>query len=150
MLQDDLWFEQCHNYIQWLFPNSERSRVTPEAPVLTPEIIQLFKSDDLLESHLLQSFNRILSFFGLERSDGGIQKGANWNDSKQNWSIYDTHNNLRITRILKCLNALGLKNDAKEFYEALTRLRASEQDCGIGDTALNFWAESILVHRDNG
>ncbi|MCP4088397.1 MAG: hypothetical protein GY746_01185 [Gammaproteobacteria bacterium] len=138
------------NYIQWLFPNSEHSRVTPDAPVLTPEIIQLFKSDDLLESHLLQSFKRILSFFGLERSGGGIQKEANWNDSKQNWFIYDTHNNLRITRILKCLHILGLKNDAKEFYMALTRLRATEQDCGIGDTAFDFWAEGILVHRDNG
>ncbi len=144
--QDDLWFEQCHNYIQWLFPNSERSRVIPEAPVLTPEVIQLFRSDELLASHLLQSFQRILSFFGLERSEGSIQKGLNWNDNKKNWFIHDTHNNLRITRILKCLCTLGLKNDANEFYVALTKLRTSEQDCGIDDTAFDFWAKGILAH----
>ncbi len=32
---------------------------------------------------------------------------------------------------------------------ALTKLRASEQDCGIGDIAFDFWAEGILIHRDD-
>lgn len=141
--QDDHWFESCHTYIQWLFPNKDWSRVTPQAPVLTTEVIQLFKSDELLRAHLLESFYRILSFYGLQRLDNVIIKASNWPNRKQNWFLDDTHNSLRLTRILKCLYELGFRDIANELYAALVLLRSSEKDCGIGDTAFGFWAEAI-------
>ncbi len=63
--QDDVWFEVTHDYIQWLFPTKEKSRVTPGAPTITKEIKDEFLNDEILRSHLRASFNRILEFYGL-------------------------------------------------------------------------------------
>ncbi len=140
--QDDLWFETVHDFIQWLFPNREHSRVNPHAPNLTPEVISAFNSDELLKRQLRASFNRMLAFYGLRDSGHTIKKADNWPERKTDWFTRDTHNNLRITRIIKCLNALGLENEAERFHAALHELRISEPDCGIGDVAFRFWDDA--------
>lgn len=129
--QDDVWFETCHDYIQWLFPNKIASRVTPDAPTITPEIKKAFRKDELLREHLMASFQRILSFYGLKRSSAGIVKADNWALRKGNWFTQSTHNDLRITRVIKCLVALGLKAEAVAFYDALCCLQKTQNDCGI-------------------
>ncbi len=91
----------------------------------------------------MQSFHRILSFFGLEQPDCEFHKWLNWDCNKHNWFVHDTHNNLRIIKLLKCLNTLEIKTEAHDFYTALTQLRASEQNCGISETSFDFWAEAI-------
>lgn len=141
--QDDFWLESCHDYIQWLFPNKARSRVTPDAPIITAEVEKAFLSDELLRNHLMASFTRILSFYGLKHSGNEIAKAENWSARKVNWFIQDTHNNLRITRILKCLRTLGLKSEAEKFYNTLTHLQENEKDCGIENRTYNFWREAI-------
>ena len=98
--------------------------------------------DELVRQHLRASFNRMLAFYGLADTGDGICKAANWHERKSNWFTQDTHNNLRITRILKCLCTLGLENEAAKFHEALLDLRENEPDCGIGDNAFRFWADT--------
>jgi hypothetical protein len=141
--QDDLWFEICHDYIQWLFPNKLASRVTPDAPTINSAVEKAFLEDDLLRNHLTASFHRMLSFYGLKRTEEEIAKAENWNSGKGNWFTQNSHNNLRITRILKCLMTLGLKSEAVKFHEALCRLQQSESDCGIDAKAYKFWAEAV-------
>ena len=141
--QDDDWLESCHNYIQWLFPTQEISRVTPDAPILDKETIEAFKTDELLRKHLRASLIRILSFYGLKLTPDGVIKGSNWEARKFNWFTENTHNSLRITRILKCLYSLGLKVEAKAFQSGLQSLCASEPDCGIDKTAMQFWREAV-------
>lgn len=141
--QDDDWFEVCHNYIQWLFPTKEYSRVTPDAPTVDMETIQAFQADDLLRNHLRAALVRILSFYGLRLTAAGIVKGANWDERKSNWFTENTHNSLRITRILKCLTALGLAAEAVALQSALLALCESEPDCGVDKTALQFWRDAV-------
>lgn len=141
--QDDHWLEVSHDYIQWLFPTREHSRVTPHSPILTPVIEQQFKRDNLLQRHLRASLQRMLAFYGLVQTTTGIQKSVHWQQRKANWFLTDTHNNLRITRILKSLQALGLEQEADEFYQALIQLRETEPDCGIGETAFSYWTEAV-------
>lgn len=141
--QDDDWLENCHNYIQWLFPNREPSGVTPNAPTLTPEIEALFHSDPQLQRHLMLSLERMLGFYGLKITADGIDKAANWHHRKLNWFVRDTHNNLRITRILKCLWALGLESEAIELQRRLLQLCAREPDCGIGTRTRDFWRRAF-------
>lgn len=141
--QDDLWLEVTHDYIQWLFPNEERSRVAPGTPTITVEVKKEFKSDEILQRHLRASFYRMLAFYGLTATDQGIEKYDIWEKRKLNWFVEDTHNNLRITRMLKCLYALGLENEALQFHQILVKLVQNEKDCGIGTTAQQFWAEAI-------
>jgi len=141
--QDDFWFEVSHDYIQWLFPNEEKSRVTPGAPTITSEIKEEFINDEILRNHLKASFIRILAFYGLAITNQSIEKSANWESRKSNWFIEDTHNNLRITRILKCLFTLGLDNEALQFHNTLVELVQNEKDCGIGETAQQFWSDAV-------
>lgn len=141
--QDDLWLEVTHDYIQWLFPLSEHSRVTPWAPLVDPEIASAFQLDSLLQDHLLASFGRMLSFYGLRREAGPVIQGENWVERKHNWFTQGTHNNLRITRILKSLSGLGLRHEAQAFLACLTELSESEPDCGVGETAYRYWNEAI-------
>ena len=141
--QDDLWFEVTHDYIQWLFPTRERSGVAPGAPILTPEVVEAFKTDEILQQHLRASLYRMLSFYGLADTDSGIVKAANWEQRKLNWFVEDTHNNMRITRILKCLCALGLCKEALSFHRALNELIKNEKDCRIGARAQQFWVEAV-------
>ncbi|HHJ81158.1 MAG TPA: hypothetical protein ENJ65_05950 [Candidatus Tenderia electrophaga] len=143
--QDDVWLEVTHDYIQWLFPNTEKSRVTPGAPTITKEIKDAFLKDEILRSHLRASFNRLLEFYGLVATDNGIKKSKKWDARKINWFVEDTHNNLRITRILKSLMALGLAAEAQQFQQALAELGQNEKDCGIGETARRYWAEAVIT-----
>ena len=141
--QDDHWLEVCHNYIQWLFPTKEFSRVTPDAPILDKATIEAFRTDELLRKHLRAALIRILSFYGLKLMLDGVIKGANWESRKSNWFTENTHNSLRITRILKCLNSLGLEVEAKAFQSGLQSLCEFEPDCGIDKIALQFWRDAV-------
>ena len=141
--QDDYWFEAAHDYIQWLFPTKEFSRATPDAPVLDKATINAFIADDLLRNHLRATLIRILLFYGLRLTPAGVVKGANWEARKSNWFTENTHNSLRITRILKCLNSLGLEVEAKAFQSGLQSLCEAEPDCGIDKIAMQFWRDAV-------
>ena len=143
--QDDVWLERTHDYIQWVFPTRERSMFTPAAPITDGEVQQEFDQDAALREQLRVSFHRILAFYGLEYAESEIRKSGNWDICKHNWFRQETHNNLRITRILKCLTILGLGKEADDFYAALLKLRETERDCGVGGTAFRFWAEAVGV-----
>lgn len=89
------------------------------------------------------NFLRMVSFYGLARKDGCIVKGSNWEARKGNWYIHGTQNDLRITRILKCLTLLGLQSVAEQFHATLAELRESEPDFGIGETAYKYWRAAL-------
>jgi hypothetical protein len=140
--QDDLWLERTHDYIQWLFPLKEPSRVNPDAPLVDLSTAKAFQEDELLRLHLMASYLRMLRFYGLRRmEDGEVVKGANWDVRKTNWFTNDSHNSLRITRILKCLRLLGLRAEAGHFQRALARLCLEEPDAGISSTSQGFWRQ---------
>ncbi len=141
--QDDQWLEYTHDYIQWLFPNREPSGVNPDAPTITDEVQMAFLQEPELRDQLGKSLARMLAFYGLAGEGDLIVKGANWGQRKDNWFIYDTHNNLRITRMLKCLAELGLAGEGRALFQALLDLGTSEPDCGIGATAFGFWRAAI-------
>ena len=139
LCRDDEWLEQTHNYIQWLFPNSEQSGVIPNAPTIDNDVVRAFVSSNELRKSLIAAFVRMLKFYGLKLGSNEIVKGSNWDDRKQNWFTQDGHNSLRITRILKCLMALGLESEANMFLSALVHLVSAENDSGIFSSSLEYW-----------
>jgi hypothetical protein len=48
-----------------------------------------------------------------------------------------------MTRILKCLMALSLENEARHFYKALNNLVETETGCGITAPSIRYWSEAI-------
>ena len=141
--QDDRWLETTHDYVQWLFPLAEASSVLPAAPLLTPEVVAAFATDGELRRQLRACFLRMLAFYGLAEHGDRIEKGPNWAQRKTNWFTQPTHNNLRITRILKCLCALGLREEARRFLACLEGLARSERDCGVGAMAIDYWRRAV-------
>lgn len=146
LAQDDLWLEVTHDYIQWVFPNRVPSKVTPSAPLLNKKTIELFRSDEILQQHLQASLIRMLQFYGLRFQQGQLLTATNWDERKTNWFTQDTHNNLRITRILLCLNDTGFSAQAQQIYSGLKQLKESQPDCGIDENTYKYWKSAALNH----
>ncbi|RXN04239.1 opioid growth factor receptor-like protein [Labeo rohita] len=84
------------------------------------EPYKLFRKDNKAKSKLVKSYKLMLDFYGLrlvDESTGEVEHAPNWRDRFRNlnrvYVVIYSHNNLRITRILKCLGTLGL-----EHYQA--------------------------------
>lgn len=140
--QDDDWLERTHDFIQWLFPLRERSGANPHAPLLDAAQIAEFQASPALRAGLLASYDRMLRFYGLQRDGAAVAKGSNWNQRKPNWFTQPTHNDLRITRMQKCLVLLGLAEHARGFHAALRHL-AREPGCGFRKDALAYWDDAV-------
>ncbi|XP_075206529.1 uncharacterized protein LOC142311741 [Anomaloglossus baeobatrachus] len=100
--------EQNHSFIQWLFPLREPG-VNPSATPLTPAEIKRMRADEDVRWRLLESYKLMLGFYGiklLDKNTGEVSRADNWKERYHNLNRRN-HNNLRITRILKCLGEMG-------------------------------------------
>jgi Opioid growth factor receptor (OGFr) conserved region len=148
MLQD-IWswdeheLELIHDFIQWLFPLTEPSRFNPDAPLLTPEDIAAFRSDEKLRLNLRKSFERILTFLGLtQAANGEVVEGKNIALRAADVWDYPNHNWLRITRILRSLSLLGLQPEAQALYRRLEAFYRSRRFPIPADT-FRYWTEAV-------
>ena len=148
LAHDDEWLEYTHNFIQWLFPLTRISGANPTAPTLDAVQIAEFRSNPALQKQLLHALDRMLDFYGLARSASRIGKAPGWAQRKSLWFTHPSHNHLRITRILKCLNMLALREEAHMLYDCLVTLKETEPDCGIPATAFAHWAGAITLQKE--
>ncbi|XP_030068654.1 opioid growth factor receptor [Microcaecilia unicolor] len=113
-LEDYEILEDRHTYIQWLFPLREEGMNWHATP-LTQREIQEFKMSAEVMDRLIQAYELMLGFYGIRlvsRETGEVARAENWKERFRNLNGH-THNNLRITRILKCLGEMGF-----EHYQA--------------------------------
>lgn len=139
--------ECVHNYVQWLFPLTEQSHFNPQAPVADQEVIRSFREDPRLRQHLSQSFSVMLNFYGLaiasdKRVALTVEKSETYLQRKKEWVNMLDHNYLRITRILKCLMAFGLEEEAQAFYKCLSQIYREESD-QIGGETFQYWTDAV-------
>ncbi|XP_036387474.1 opioid growth factor receptor-like [Megalops cyprinoides] len=119
--------ERVHSYIQWLFPLQEPG-INYMAHELTVKEIQAFCNNEEAKQRLLTSYEMMLDFYGItlvNKETGEVKRSDIWLERFENLNRY-THNNLRITRILKCLGELGFRH-----YQA---------------PLVQFFLEETLVH----
>jgi hypothetical protein len=135
--------EAIHDFIQWLFPLPEPSRFNPDAPLLTPQDVALFRQDSTLRANLRRSFERILPFLGLaETADGEVAVGPNFDRRAPDVWDYPNHNWLRITRILRSLHLLGLEAESQALYHRLEDFH-SRRRFPIGDDTFRYWTDAV-------
>jgi Opioid growth factor receptor (OGFr) conserved region len=136
--------ERVHDYIQWLFPLPEPSGANPVAPVLTPDAITAFRSDDALHRDLLESFVVMLRFYGfrLARDPTRIERAPNFEARVAEWLRPGNHNFLRLTRIMRSLTVLGLPDCARGLLGQLEQLY-SEHPQIIGGRTIDFWRRAV-------
>lgn len=124
----DLEYE--HDFIQWWFPTKEKSQFQPNVPTLSDADIQQFHQDDVAKGVLLERFLVMLAFYGLrlKKTDDtvAVEKADNFNERKNNW-VDGSHNLLRMTRIMTCLNILGLREYAVAFHRAVSDILRVER-----------------------
>ena len=138
--------ESVHDYIQWLFPTRQRSQFNASAPTLDAATIQAFRSDDRLRAALLDSLGQMLAFYGFRaRDEDGrpiIEPAANWDARSREWFHAGDHNLLRITRILDCLNTLGLEAHARALLRALDGV-CDAAPATIPRRTREFWRSAV-------
>ncbi|EIW59380.1 uncharacterized protein TRAVEDRAFT_36796 [Trametes versicolor FP-101664 SS1] len=102
--------EYKHGYIQWLFPLQEYGMNYKAQPLQKHELAAL-KTDLVVRERLLRSYSTMLHFYGMQLvspETGEIRRADNWQERYRNLTRAP-HNNLRISRILKCLSEFGLE-----------------------------------------
>jgi hypothetical protein len=141
---DDEHLEGVHNYIQILFPNRDPSPVNPAAPVLDDATVAAFARDETLRRNLAGSLDVMLRFYGLEydAKSGQVRRRPEFAEQSRNWLSRHNHNYLRITRILKCLMALGLPERARAFFRCLEAIYA-EHSAVIGAETFAYWRAAV-------
>ena len=146
----DMWewsdnkLEITHDYIQWMFPSTERSYANPGSPFVADEDAPEFSSDERVKENLRRSLERILEFFGFgftQSSGLAVAKTATYETRKKKWFWKRNHNFFRITRILKSLNLCGLKAEAQAFFSCLDNLSDEEKSI-VGSESFSFWREA--------
>ncbi|EMF10413.1 uncharacterized protein SEPMUDRAFT_49639 [Sphaerulina musiva SO2202] len=132
--------EQCHDYIQLIFPLPERSPYNPGAPILSKEIRDAFLGNEHLRKQLSRAFARMASFYAFDVSGDPLDPALKPKDcfhrlSAQTWRTRMDHNHLRITRIIRSMRILGLENAASNFYSALV----ANENGVVAKSSLMYW-----------
>ena len=105
--------------IQWLFPMyDEQSNYNPYAVIITQEESEAIRENLVYSMRALSSFETMLNFMGfkLDRDDWTVKVE---NLSKIRFLNLSQHNFLRITRMFKSMNYIGLGSLKQTFLLAL-------------------------------
>ncbi len=137
----DSELESVHDYIQWLFPTFEMSAYHPEAPIFTADSAMAFVETGLIMDNARFAFDRIMQFYGMAYLDSTNKETVVRYDFSNNWVTRGNHNFLRLTRILKFLNIVGMSNEADALFAALCGVYAA-QPVVVGRRTLKFWIEA--------
>ena len=127
----DIWemndreIENTHNFIQWIFPLSERSEAVPNSPIVSEEEIYQIKNSELAQNNIKKSSDWFLGF--LERN--------------KYWICYSNHNHLRITRAIKSLRLIHSNKEAEKFKTDIFNLIEGNED-KISSISIEFWKNS--------
>lgn len=143
LAQNDEWLEEQHDFIQWLFPSTQKSQYNAFAPVLRPEQLALLGGTPETRAGLLSAYVRMLTFLGLQStSEGLIQEISRdpWNPLPLPWLRRPDHNDLRITRMIACLQHAGLRQETQPLLDFL-----ESKFAGLACKAesLNHWRNAV-------
>jgi hypothetical protein len=118
---DDL--EAIHDFIQWLFPTNQPSMFNPNAPLVSQQDIEAFRTDAELQRRLLAAEARMRQFYHLGEPHP-------W------WAEEGDHNLLRITRIIASLRLLAGRERAAAFLKDALASAADRPDLA---RSIGYW-----------
>ena len=120
--QDDWFWENTHDFIQWLFPLNEESSAVRNSPVLNEQEIGLIRASESARGSLLASADRYKVF---------LLNTTRWRNSHD-------HNHLRITRVIKSLRLLTDDETANGFKYWIAGQLGDQID-SINTRSKKFW-----------
>ncbi|PKU32243.1 opioid growth factor receptor [Limosa lapponica baueri] len=141
--------EENHSYIQWLFPLREHGMNLRARP-LTCQEIQAFKKSKEVMQRFIRAYQLMLRFYGIiliNEETGELERAENWAERFQNLNRF-SHNNLRITRILKCLGEMGYEHYQVHLVKFfLTETLVRETLPNVKRSALDYFLFTIRSKR---
>ena len=123
---DDTTIEQTHDFIQWMFPLTEKSNSVPGVPILSADDVEALRASEVARTNLEKSAEWYLGF---------LQQNDHWIKS------YD-HNHLRITRVIKALDLLLSQRAALTFLNSVLEV-AGDRVNSVSQDAIRFWKAAI-------
>ncbi|XP_051887255.1 opioid growth factor receptor-like protein 1 [Pristis pectinata] len=137
--------ERNHSYIQWLFPLREPG-MNWWAKELTVQEIKSFRQSDVAKVRLIEAYKMMLDFYGIKlvnEQTGEVKRAHHWKQRFHNLNIH-SHNNLRITRILKCLGELGFEHYQTPLVRFfLVETLINKQLPQVKDSVLDYFLYTI-------
>ncbi|XP_066417830.1 opioid growth factor receptor [Molothrus aeneus] len=137
--------EENHSYIQWLFPLRERG-MNWHAKQLTCQEIQAFRKSKEVMDRFLRAYKLMLGFYGINlvnEETGELERAENWRERFENLNRF-SHNNLRITRILKCLGEMGYEDYQVHLVKFfLTETLVEETLPNVKRSALDYFLFTV-------
>jgi hypothetical protein len=128
--QDDNWWESTHDFIQWMFPNNEPSKAQPETPYLAD-----LSYYQLLNHQLIAAAS--YRFFEFLKDNKDFRAG------------YPTHNDLRVTQMIKCVSLIQVSGHREEipmavwyFYKTIGLVEGSK-DWDV----VKYWHQACEGYR---
>ena len=123
---DDKAIEKTHDFIQWMFPLTEKSMSVPGVPTLSAADVEAIRASEVARANLEKSAHWYLGF--LQRNDHWIKS-------------YD-HNHLRITRVIKALNLLLSQRAALTLLNSVLEVAGDEVN-SVSQDAIRFWRAAV-------
>ncbi|KAF5360298.1 hypothetical protein D9758_009164 [Tetrapyrgos nigripes] len=146
--------EYKHGYIQWLFPIREYGMNYQSQP-LQPHELNSMKSDPKIIQRLLESYKLMLDFYGMQlvnEETGELDRPSPPRTYAPRYKnlVRSTHNNLRISRILKCLSEFGLErlNTGFLLYVLADQSESNELNSSALRSSMDRWWASCLRNEE--
>ena len=136
--------ELSHDYIQRIFPLQEKSRFS-NAPLITDAEVEEVKASKVAQENIRAVYRKMLWFWKI--NDESLHK---WGFSApvRLWNKPNNHNCLRMTRVLKSLNLLGMENEYQDFSERLSYIISLRgKGVHINRETVQIWEENIDKQR---
>ncbi|NXV40964.1 OGFR factor, partial [Uria aalge] len=132
-----------------LFPLREHGMNSRARP-LTCQEIQAFKKSKEVMQRFIRAYQLMLRFYGINlinEESGELKRAENWAKRFQNLNRF-SHNNLRITRILKCLGEMGYEHYQVHLVKFfLTETLVKETLPNVKRSALDYFLFTIRSKR---
>jgi len=134
--------ERVHNFIQWMFPNTEPSEARPEIPPITKAEAKAIREDTVTLGQFKVGYEWFLRFLGigLDANSGVLNRNSDWPERKLKLDVPGNHNFRRITRVLYALRELGLCDFMVHLYAFLVIHYEH-----YGTECKNFWRGSFTT-----
>ncbi|KAL6043692.1 Opioid growth factor receptor [Balamuthia mandrillaris] len=141
--------EYHHGFIQWLFPVFESGGVNWHAEPLSKHDAKLIRQDFTLATRVIKSYRLMLHFYGMRLASeetGEVERWPGiWKERYRNLD-WNSHNNLRINRILTSLGELGFQRWKQPLVEHFTKEIIHNRLLPSCRYSLqSFWKETLNV-----
>ena len=114
---DDKKLEECHNYVQVVFPSFDKSNYANKDLYIgknSEKWKEIMSNPDLrskIQENMRLNLIRMLKFWEFDLVTDGRKITSLSSKNNASPFINGNHNGLRMTRVLKCLRLFGLNNE---------------------------------------